>query len=508
MKNIYIIGLLAMVGLLISCFKDKSNYDYTPAEKITVTGINSSYDKISQVDSMVIIPAVSSTDPAAKFEYFWGIYETNVQGSAPKVDTICKTLALRYFVKQPAKAWVLVFGAKNKNTGYMSISTSTMNVITQFTRGWYVLKDDGTKTDMDLFLTPTTITPTSKMENVFSLANGRKLDGKAKCLCFESSYKSMVTGTLGNTRAMFIATDKDASIINTNTMLEIKNFNGCFYYPPTVKAPNAMTLGSSADYFINDGQLYSIYSMSSNTGVFGNKQMKDAVNTPYRLADFYVTYIVSDPIFFDEISSSFVSAGGAGTILNSVTDAAGTAMKANNNNKTLLYMGTKATSPLSGVAVFQDKTNPALKILSTITPTVSAFKMVNDTLLNSSKLYNATKYTVNYADESMIYFVVGNEVWSRNLTNKFEQLQFTAPAGETITFIRHKKYSVTADIAFAYNLVMVGTKSGANYTVRMFTKTAGNLPAYPSFTLTGTGSVGDVFYLSPSVSYATYNLSY
>ena len=41
MKKLYIIfGFLAIILLVTSCFKDKSNYDYLPNEKITVTGQN------------------------------------------------------------------------------------------------------------------------------------------------------------------------------------------------------------------------------------------------------------------------------------------------------------------------------------------------------------------------------------------------------------------------------------------------------------------------------------
>ncbi len=507
MRKFHIAACMAIVVLTASCFKDKSVIGTTP-EQITVTGINASYDRVSMVDSINISPVVKSTDPAAKFQYYWGIYETNVLASVPKVDTISKSLNLKYFVKQPAKGWVLVFMAKNTNTGYTQYATSSLNVITQFTRGWYVLKDDGSKTDMDLFLTPTTIVPSSKMENLFSLVNGKKLDGKAKSLNFESTYKSMVTGTLGNTRAMFIATTKDASIINVNTLLEIHDFNGLFYTSPAVKAPNAMMVGMSADYFVNNGLIHSIYAMGINSGIFGNYQMRDAVNSPYRMSDFYYSYYLGDPIFFDETSSSFLSAGGGGSILNTVTDAVGTNMQANKNNKTLLYMGAKSTS--SAVALFADKNNENLKILSAITPTVNAFKMTNDTLLATNKLYNSKIVTCNYTDENMIYFVVGsNQVWSRNLTNKVEQLQYTAPAGETIVYIRHKKYTESANTAYSYNYVMVGTTDGTNYNVRMFTKTAGNLAAAPALTLTGKGAnVGDVFYLSPTVNYQTYQNSY
>ncbi len=217
-----------------------------------------------------------------------------------------------------------------------------------------------------------------------------------------------------------------------------------------------------------------------------------------------MTSIIADPIFFDEMSSSFISASGAGSVMNAVTQTTGSSMPANNNNKTLLYMGTKTYSPMTGYAVFQDKTNPAIKFISALSGSASSFLIKNDTIKATDKIFNATRYTLNYADESMIYFVVGNEVWSRNLANKFEQLQFAAPAGETITFMRHSKYTTTTEVPFAFNYIIVGTKNGANYTVRMFAKSSGNLAATPAVTLTGTGSVGDVIYIAPNIGGSTH----
>jgi len=509
MKKYNIILLIGVITVLQSCFKDESNYNYLPLEVITIKGLNSTYDRISETDSLNFTPTVSSTDPDADFEYFWGIYETSVQGYAPKVDTICKTLTIKYRITQPAKTWVLEFGAKNKHTGYTKIVDVTINVGTAFSRGWYVLKDDGSQSDLDLFLTPTSIVPTSVMENVYSFVNKRKLAGKGLGMNIQTTYKSTVTGINANTRAMYIFTEKDASIINTNTFKEIRNFNSCFYVAPKIKAPNFMIASMQNDFFVNNGLLHGIYGMSSNTGVFGNVQMRDAINSPYRLSKYHLIDWLSDPVFFDETSSSFVSASGGGDMLNPIADAAGTSMSANKNNKTLLYFGPKNLDTYEGVAVFQDKTNPALKILSVIDPTIDAFKMVNDTLLTTSKLYNAVGYTANVGDESILYFIVGgNQLWSRNLVNKYEQLQFTAPAGETITFIKHRKY--TSETAYAYNYVIVGTKndSGSNYTIRMFTKTAGNLDATPGVTITGKGIARDVFFLSPSVSYSTYPNAY
>lgn len=508
MKKLDIIVLSAIILVLNSCFKDHTNYDFAASEKITVTGINGIYEKIMMVDTLKIIPAVSSNIEGSSFEYFWGIYETTVgSGIKQPFDTICKTKDLKYLVKKPASGWTLVFCVKNMKTGYLSYTNSTLNISTPFTRGWYVLKDDGNKTDMDLYLTPTSIVPTSKKENVYSMINGKKLDGKAINLCFDSRFRIQSGANwydYANFRALFLVSGNDVSLVNMSTMVEYSDFVNLYFSAPVNKNPSVVFLASNGKYVINEGKAYSQNSSYGNEGKFGSKLLKDVDDKAYNLSRYFLTASNSNPIFFDETSSSFLSTAITATMLNYFTDAPGTNMKANNNNKTLLYLGLKSTTTLTGVAVFQDKTNVSLKILSNITiPATGTLKILNDTIAATSKLYRATKYACNLNDENILYFVTdGNQVWSRNLTNKFEQLQFTAPAGETITYIGHKAYS--AETSYAYNYVIVATKNGANYTVRTFTKTAGNLAVIPAFTLTGTGSVGDVIYITPTVVYNTY----
>lgn len=504
-----------MVLLLASCAKDKSNYDYAPKENISITGLEPNYTVISEKDRLVIDPVVSTTDPDAQLEYLWGIYETNVQGYAPVLDTLAKTKKLDYAVKQPAKGWVLVLRVTNKNTRYAQYFTSGINIVTEFTRGWYVAKDDGVQTDLDLFLTPTSLVPSSVRENVYSFVNGNKIDGKAKIMNFFSSYKSIVTGTLGNTKTLVLVTDKDISAMNINTLKPIRTFNTLFFEPPAVKSPDYAFYGSQAYYVINDGQCHAIYNMSSNDGRFGARKMKDDLNTPYHLSKYFIGSSYSDPYFFDETSSSFLSMSmGYGPVMTAINDETGTTMSAKNNNKTVLFLGFKSATYIPaptyayntvGFAVFQDKTNPALKILSELACVTTKIKITNDTLKTTDKIYNATNYTLLNGDENIIYFSVGNQIWSRNLSSKSEILQFTIPAGEELTFIRHKKYTETG---YAYNYVMIGTKSGANYKVRMFNKSSGSLETTPAITLEGKGIVRDVMYMSPTVNESTYGSTY
>ncbi|WP_126246531.1 PKD-like family lipoprotein [Chitinophaga rhizosphaerae] len=496
------------IVLLSACYKDKGNYIYEKREEITVSGIASTYDKVSLQDKITINPEVTSTDPGARFSYWWGIYETNVQGSAPKVDTIGREKALDYLVTQSAKGWVLVFGAKNEHTGVSRIVTSSINVTTRFTRGWYVLKDDGTGSDVDLFLTPENIEPASKLDNVFSLVNQRKIDGKSMLFAFYSNYKSNVTGVMSNTRALFMLTDKDASVVNINTFREIHGLGGLFYETVPVKKPGSICEANSSNFFVNDGQLHSLYGMSANVGLFGGRQLRDDVNTPYYLSKYFLAYVFGNPFFFDERSSSFVSATGTGSVMSNVTDAEGTEMPANRNNKELLYMGLKSTNPFSGVALFRDKTDPSLKILSTIKPENYSLKLVNDTLDAAEQIYRAERFGSVIADENILYFSVGDKIWSRNLSNGVEQLQSTLD-GEQITFIRHLKYSGSgAEQPFSFNYVLVGTTAGGSYKVRAFRKSSGNLATAPDFVMEGAGSAGDVIYMAPPVSNYTYSNTY
>lgn len=503
MKKIYTVLSLTTVLFIFGCSKDKGNYDYAPKEVITITGIESSYTKIAAVDRLTVDPQISSTEKDADFECFWGIYDALTSG-ALVMDTIAKTKAIDYQISQSPKSWNLVFCAKNKKTGVFKYVTSSLKIGTQFTRGWYVLKDDGSQTDMDLFKSSVSIIPDDKVENVYSVINGKKLNGKASLFNFQYNYRSNPFGAYANYRSLFLVSDKDLSIVDISSLKELNSFNDMFYEAPAVKSPSISTWGALGGlYVVNDGQLHSINTnLSTNTGHFGARRIKDGVNTPYKLSKYFVMGNGQNPIFFDEMSSSFVSCVANSTVLNLLTDGDNTKISANNNNKNVLFMGEKTATPYTGYAILQNKTNPSIKLLASLTPAFPKLAIGCDTIKATEKLYNATNYTLILDDENIMYFTVGNQVWSRNLSNQNEQLQFTVPAGEEITFIRHRKYASTnqAEAPFRYNYMMIGTKIGGNYKVRMFTKTSGNLSPAPEFTLDGKGSVGDVIYISPSNS--------
>lgn len=506
MKTLYRIALFIAVFSVWSCKKDKGNYDYTEKEIISVKGIAGNYPVLSGLN-ITIDPEVTS-NKEGELEYLWGIYETNVAGGYnPVMDTVSRTKKIDYVVNRTVKDWFLVLRVTNRKTGYAQYFNTTINVGTEFTRGWYVVKNEADKADLDLFLTPQNITPTIKRENIYSLMNGKKLDGNALMLRLYHDYKAPKDGLYSPTRSLFLVTDKDASVVDISTLKEIHDMNGLFFGPPAVKRIGFVGNDFLVYYMVNDGQLYSIVGQGPSSGIFGGRKIKGGEDLPYNLSKYHLMMFAS--YFFDETSSSFVSASDRSLYLTAITDHPSTELSATNNNKKMLFMGAKTTSPLAGYALFQDKTDPSLKSLVSITPSTASFRMVNDILKPTDKIYNGANFALLFGDESMIYFSVGNEIWSRNLSNKFEQLQFTVPSNETVTFIRHRKYTgAGVEAPYSYNYMMIGTKSGDNYKIRMFTKASGNLAAAPAFILEGKGSPADAMYVSPSITTTSYPNTY
>ncbi|WP_316815171.1 PKD-like family lipoprotein [Pedobacter nyackensis] len=506
-KQIILLLGITISFLVMSCYKDKGNYEYTPNEVITAKGIEPAYTVLFN-SNFKINPVVSSSKAEAKFEYFWAIY--NKGGAQLPADTIGRTLNLDYVVTKNPGSYVLVFGAKNIATGFQQQFTYPISIDTEFTRGWYILKDNGAKTDLDLYLTPTSLVPSSQLNNVFSSINGKQVEGKARYLSFSAEYQSTVNGSpeypLAATRVLFMTTDKGASVLNVNTLLEIHDFDGMFQGPaPVVKSPTFIGPGTSSYLFVNAGQLHALQSNVANLGLFNIAQQRNTTNDSYHLSKYFFSHAFGGQYFFDETSSSFVSTSGASSMLVSVVDAPGTLLSANKNNQSLLYMGVKSNT--EGVALFQDKTT-SVKRLGVFTVSTAVFKVTSLVpILNTEKLNDATLITSNVNDESLIYFVVGgNQLWSRNLVSNVEQLQYIAPVGETITYIRHKVYNgFGEESAYSFNYILVGSSLGGNYKVRMFGKTAGNLNATPVMTLNGSGNIGDIIYTSPSLFTYLYN---
>lgn len=512
MKNLFI-TLVSVAGVfcLPSCHKDKNTYDYAEGEQIRVEGIEESYNVISERDTLRVNATAYSNLPDADFEYLWGVYD-EVRGG-PIMDTISRDKELVYPVKLIAKSWVLVHIAKNKTTGVSKLSRASVAVNTNFTTGWYVLKDDEKDSDLDFFFASRFQNIEHKSTDIYSQVNGEKIEGRGGKFSFIHHYKSTVEDeiTPANTRTLFVSTEGDVQPIYINTLQKIRAKEDLFLGEPEHSFRGDVVFYSSpTQYLVNNGQLHTLNVMPINRGQFGAKIRFDNDNTSYSLSRYYLPGDYS--YFFDETSSTFVTLPqGYGTVFSPVENVIGTTMSAQNNNQRLVYMGYKKQTYLPkpeyryvpvGYGIFVDKSNPNLRSIVRLEPNKANLKITKTVINSSDKLYDGKLHTLLAGDEEMMYFVgADGNVYSRNLVNGFEQKQFSVAGAEEVTFIKHLRHSA---IMTPFNYVAIGVKDGGAYRVLMFEKSAGNLRSAPRMTLDGNGVARDVIYINPGVNAETY----
>lgn len=506
------IGLL-LLSILGACHKDKNIYDYADREVITVEGLAPSYEVATGIDVLKISIKVESNLSDADFEYRWVVYPTNSSGTA---DTLSRTKDLDYPVKLTAQGYKLINIVTNKRTKLSKYTDVALSVTTPYTRGWYVLKDDGANSDLDQFLTIGSIVPNGrKIEDVYSSVNNSKIAGTGTRLTFLNDYKAkVVSSSPTNTRTLMVGTTKDISAIYINDFKKFKDGNSIFFAKPELLKDMVLFTGQTAQYLFNNGRLHGIVSNTPNSGTFGGYIMRDSKNSSYSLSPYFLTALRSSPYFFDNENSSFVQSVMASPVMSALTDKVGTQLSATNNNKRLLYMshqldvydGVRRIELPKGWAIFEDKTT-AERTVAFLEPDQTSFDMKVFPVAPQSKLYNSSKYSILVNAESLLYFCYNNkDVYSYGLNSGVERLQFAVPAGEEVAFIRHRSY--TAENSYAFDYVMIGTNSGGNYKIRMFEKESGDLKSQPVFTLEGKGSARDVIYISPSLLSSSFPTGY
>lgn len=517
-KYNYIILLLTTV-LFAACYEDIGNYDYSEKEEITVTGIKGEYTVTAFVDSLNLTPTiVSNVDENAEFDYTWEIYST-IAGSTKEM--LAQTKDLKHEVSENAGTWNLLFAATNKKSGLTKYVKSKINVATEYTKGWYAIKDDGVNSDIDQYVVADTVVPTHVANDVFSKINGRKMPGEAQLITFMAQYKSFAAGGARSayTRTLVALSEEDITLNYINTMEIIRDVDNFTFETPSVKKPmyagfSARTLSSLL--VINAGQLHAIYTTSLNNGIFGAAAARNDAHDDYYLSKYAISIVKSSDkknlcLFYDEMSSSFVYYNVNSQKLIDVTANAACEMPTKNSGKEMLFMGMQTLSVTGAVAYMKDKDEVAGadRTLVLISNGYANLLLNTEAITSDQKLYDATNITCSQ-DEQVIYFVHNkNELWSRNLSSSVETLQFQAEADEEITMVRQRKSDTTEKAYFKHNYVIVGVSSSdGTYKSHFFDKTAGDLNEEADFVMEGEGRVKDVIFISPNMSETTFVQGY
>lgn len=433
MKKIFIPAAALFVLLAVACNKDDST-GAGPVVTLNVTGLKDTFNVYTHQDTLKVTPTVENENG---FDYYWTLFSTNfaaVNGlGLVKPDTIGRAKDLNYEVLKDPGAYILVFNAKDKSTGVVRQVNMTVNITTLTLNGWYIVKDNGGKTDMDFFYKG------GRINNWIANYNGGKSqDGSAIQAIYVPQFKTTLT-TQNTYSAIMVLSQNDAAVYRVDNGAMVMNFDNMFFTKPAVRKPQAVfqPISTQSLGFINDGKYYSMTkgtlfadAPSSVNGISYNSLSPFTANVALDLG-----WDAGRKSIFGYIPAGFQELKVTSTNL---------ANRLVNVNGNLQWMTGYTGGRSVAMMLFRNPqdTGYLYKINGSYGPigTGSGTLVMNaDTLKPEHGLMNASVICGNY-DVDLIYYVTNGKVYMMDVASGTESEQFTLPAGETVTAMQHIKF--------------------------------------------------------------------
>ena len=136
--NQFIIGIL-FFGAVTACAEDKGNYDYTPLNDLTITGIEEEY--MVERDSQLVIPVtITATGDfeESHYDYLWYIWK---EGNDTNPDTLSHEKDLNVPLSVVAGDYELRYLVTDRESDVFYSARTEVSVIDDYSRGVMVLSN-------------------------------------------------------------------------------------------------------------------------------------------------------------------------------------------------------------------------------------------------------------------------------------------------------------------------------------------------------------------------------
>lgn len=140
MKILYNIISILILALVISCSKDKGNYDYHDINELTIGGLQSSYSGLTGIDTLRISPTVEMTESVndpSRFEYIW-----LAKKGSTIVDTLGTEKELNYLINLPPDSYTLQVRMLDKQTKVVWTGKANLTIATPYSKGLMLIGED------------------------------------------------------------------------------------------------------------------------------------------------------------------------------------------------------------------------------------------------------------------------------------------------------------------------------------------------------------------------------
>lgn len=225
MKQLY--TLCVLITLLFGaagCYEDDSTLGTKNVPDIEIAELGDTTMVSFSGKVLNVLPEVTTGYAAGSLKYAWYYYSDKEKAKGDiagyRKNRICDTRELAYEMNLPSGNYTFVFEVTSTENNYIRTQQMKVRVTTEFVGCFYVLKEtaDG-HSELDL-VKGTTLNP-----DVITKVNGAPLEGAPVNLSyiFNQGYMDGETLKANGARAMYVFTEKDCRVYNTENMAEILN---------------------------------------------------------------------------------------------------------------------------------------------------------------------------------------------------------------------------------------------------------------------------------------------
>ena len=503
-KLIYIFSIFCSFSLLHACIEDEGNYVYEDLIKLSVDSLKESYQVRSMVDNLVIIPEITSS---GDYNCLWMMYPQAIAN--PEIDTISTDKELNYPVTESAGTYSLVLCVTDNQTGDAAYETTTVNVSTIYTDGWYILKEIDGATDMDMFTFDG-----EKIENLLSNIFDNHMEGLPMDISYTPAYTYIDKEYVkhNNDQVFWVCSDQNVYMLKLADMSMIYEHDELFYGDAPIETPYHIGFGAMKSYYtyMSSNGLYYYHGMTPSSGKFGS---------PLSLDDGYelglpMCNMERSTLYWDQLNSRFIALNNGSLRPFQDKNEKGDTVKIlpSNMNCDLLMLDRTSSKEY---AVLKERTTGEILALE-LDPWAHDnwsplfYNPINDKnavrLPASHEMATATHFAQNH-NLAYIYYAKDNSVNMLDfLTSEIRENDIiTFGTNECVTFIKHlfwKPMAPYEDEKFEY--LVVGTNHGDEYTLYLY-ELLGGVPdkSKEVIVFSGTGKIKDVQFISSQMNMFT-----
>ncbi|WP_099293217.1 MULTISPECIES: PKD-like family lipoprotein [unclassified Butyricimonas] len=511
-RNIF--GLLTLIATLLctACFDDDSTGILQNINDIQISGIEETYECTAFIgESLNIIPVINGYSEN-DLKFVWTLY--NGQTGKPDSDgniiepTIIGTeKQLSYPVNLSMGSYTLCLTVTSKDNNYSVSKLINLSVSTEFSQGFYVLKENEEgNSDLDLLTIKGEIA-----SDILSKISGA-VKGKPRNLSINYGHFYINTDNdqIESTHTLTITTEDNeiATYRSSDLKLLFDRSNTLYDEMESDEKPYAILRSNTHSIYISSKGIRQIMAdnlyiqmglMPKNTGRFGFPAIETG-GSPFIIYD-HSSY--GGYYYWDEINKSFWTGYmmGQGFAPLTKADGSGSELTQNLQNYKCLACGMNSYNSPNGYFIMEDESTGQRYVYIVKSLTAMAQYFSDRVILkNNSHMAQANSFSVNGLSAKFIYCLDNGNVYACNLNSPDyaeTELSFEGiPAGEEITYITNQYWNaMMSDTKSNFNYLIVGTQNGDSYHVYMY-NTVGGLPdGTPVKTIKGKGKLKNVRFL-------------